>query len=298
MHSLLFCIIAAMRLVSVFLLCVAACLAHAADMSVKGDFNKDGIDDLLVAAKDGSSITAFDFYFGNRNGEKTLFRSYKMPLEGSVQIAVKDNGVIRIQNDFGAGSDVFLFRFQQGDFILIGGKKDRHKSEHYDDSYNFSTGKVIRTEGEGLKPKSETKAMPKLPPLRFGWFPLDFNELDYLFEAGNVDADTKTAMGIFRRMLVEGVIDQMVMWSSFEKVRNGNWKVDMSYESPANYNFYATLFVKKSKGETYQLDMSGVRVDRSCEQEANESACDRDDAYPEKEYSDHWLFKDGNFSNR
>ena len=116
--------------------------------------------------------------------------------------------------------------------------------------------------------------MPKLPPLRFGWFPLDFNELDYLFEAGNVDADTKTAMGIFRRMLVEGVIDQMVMWSSFEKVRNGNWKVDMSYESPASYNFYATLFVKKSKGETYQLDMSGVRVDRSCEQEANERAID------------------------
>jgi len=298
MHSLLFCIIAAMRLVSVFLLCVAACLAHAADMSVKGDFNKDGIDDLLVAAKDGSSITAFDFYFGNRNGEKTLFRSYKMPLDGSAQITVKDNGVIRIQNDIASGSDVFLFRFQKEDFILIGGKKDRHKSKHYDDSYNFSTGKVIRTEGEVPKPKGETKTLPKLPPLRFGWFPLDFDELEYIIETESVDADSKTAMGIFRRLLVEGLINQMVMWSSFEKVRNDNWKVELSYESPANYNYYATLTIKKSKDGTYQIDLDGVRIDRSCEQEDAENACDRDGAYPETEDSDNWLFKEGNFSNR
>ena len=122
-------------------------------MTVKGDFNKDGVDDMLVVAKDEASVKAFDFYFGSKNGEKTLFRSYKMSLEGSVQITVKDNGVIRIQNDIGDGSDIFLFRFQKGDFILIGGKKDRHKTEHYDDSYNFSTGFGQKERGQNRQAK-------------------------------------------------------------------------------------------------------------------------------------------------
>ena len=285
-----------MRPVSVFLLCAVACFAHAADMTVKGDFNKDGVDDMLVVAKDETSVKTFDFYFGTKSGEKTLFRSYKMSLEGSVQITVKDNGVIRIQNDIGDGSDIFLFRFQKGDFILIGGKKDRHKSKHYDDSYNFSTGKVIRTEGEGSKPTSETKTLPKLPPLRFGWFPLAFNELGYLFETGSMDADSRTAMGIYRRMLAEELSDQYISGNSFEKGRNGSWKGAVSYESPGSYNFYATLHIKKSKDGTYQIDMDEVTVDRSCEQE--DDPCSKEDSYSETKNSSKWLFKDGSFSKR
>ena len=131
-------------------------------ITAEADINKDGVKDLVIALDGYYSGSNFAFYFGDGNGGYRLFREYETDLYGDkTGITVTDKGVVRIQCDGGAGSDIFLFRWQDGDFRLIGGKKDRHKSEHYDESYNYLTGKMIRTEGEGSSRKAVTTDMPK-----------------------------------------------------------------------------------------------------------------------------------------
>ena len=152
-------------------------------VTAEADINKDGIKDLVIALDGYYSGSNFAFYFGDKNGVYQLFREYETDLYGDkVGITVNDKGVVRIQCDYEGNSDIFLFRWQDGDFRLIGGKKDRHASEHYDESYNYLTGKMIRTDGEGGSRKAVTTDMPKQPAINFGWIPLYYDMLGYLIE--------------------------------------------------------------------------------------------------------------------
>ena len=136
----------------------------------EGDFNKDGVKDWFISNNSGSA-----FYFGKTGGGYNLFHDYDLRLNDKAKVTVNANGVLRIQNDIESGSDIFLFRYQNGGFELIGGKKDRHKSEHYDESYNFSTRKVIKTNGEGASKTTENGVMPLQPDIKFGWIPLKWD---------------------------------------------------------------------------------------------------------------------------
>lgn len=275
----------------------------------EGDFDKDGKKDLVVSViqdyTDTGDETDFAFYFGNAQGGYTLFRAYNASLPENVKITVNDKGVVRIERPASdAGTDVFLFRYQEGDFRLIGGKKDRHKSEHYDISYNFLTDKMIRTDGEGKAKKSVTSAMPKLPVLKLGWFPMNFNMLDYLFDETEEDRSLEylTVMGIFRLMQA----NEMLFWHFCDyenpyrnpRGENGEWIADDELLKPACYNSFSTLNITKQKDGSYLLDLSETFEDRSYEQQLNEDLSNLDEVMPDNTQSStrtKWIFKNGQF---
>jgi hypothetical protein len=189
-------------------------------VTVEGDFNKDGVQDLFINVP----IEACAFYFGKADGGYTLFRDYDLLLAESARLSVTDKGVLRIQ--FGApkeDNDVFLFRYQDNAFVLIGGKRDRHQSDDYDESYNFLTNKKIETKGSGASRKSETSDMPKHHPLKFGWFPLDWDIMWYAFtfvdEFGGLRPDDMLSFGVYRRMQLESRVE----WFMCNLERESNW---------------------------------------------------------------------------
>lgn len=214
-------------------------------VSAEGDMNKDGVKDLVLFVTGYASGDNFAFYFGNKQGGYTLFR------------------------------------FENGDFRLIGGKEDRHASEHYDVSYNYLTGKMIRTDGESKSRKSSTLDMPAMPKLHFGWIPLNYDMLGYLLEEtedGPVDPENLTVMGIFRVMQDE----EMLFWTfcdwengyhnPMEDDETDGWIAFDSYESPGSYEQY------------FNEDLSNV--DEVMEEHESEEEVTVTD----------WNFKDGKFT--
>ena len=283
----------------ILFLTLSPCFGYGGETfaTVDGDFNKDGIRDSLVVTKGENIQKIFAFYFGQANGKVSLFQTIKISMEDDAKITVTDKGVIRIQ--LGSSEvDVFLFRFQNGDFYLIGGKKDRHKYDHYDISYNFSTGKMIKTTGEGKQASSSTISMPKMPPLRFGWFPLDYSNLEIFLEKVPVNDETKIAELIYQRMICEDILYGLHWRGKLREKGKNSWSVEGGYESPANYNFYGSLEMKKLDDGTYRINVEGSRENRECELEldANENACD--DGYPTSSSSESWIFEKGNFIKR
>ncbi|MBQ3657868.1 MAG: hypothetical protein II956_13685 [Bacteroidales bacterium] len=273
-------------------------------LSAEGDFNKDGVKDLVISTEFNGSA----FYFGNSDGSYKLFRDYDLSMPDNAKITVNDKGVLRIQKDYDKGFDVFLFRYQNGGFALIGGKKDRHKTEHYDYSYNFSTGKMIKTEGEGANKTSVTENMPKQPPLKFGWIPLKWDMVDYLFETfedgEGLNIEDMLAFGIFRRMQDA----EMMHWSlcdyegyygkALQDGENGEgWSAYGSYEAPGSYNNYTYIEIKKQKAATYKIYIKETSQDRSYESQINEDASNLDDLdIPDEETSENrYIFDDGTF---
>jgi hypothetical protein len=178
----------------------AVCMAKDL-MYVEGDFNKDGINDLFLGGTDIHTAFTYHyaFYFGNADGNYNLIKDfYNISIPPTAKFSINDKGVLRIQDDLDdIGSDIFLFRYQDDGFYLIGGKKDRHMSDNYDYSYNFSTKKYIKTTGEGKKAATETLKMSALPTLKFGWFPLRWDMLEYIFD-DKKDSEYKTVMSIIR----------------------------------------------------------------------------------------------------
>ncbi len=271
---------------------------------VEGDINKDGVKDLVISTE----YHGCAFYFGKADGSYSLFSDYDLSMPQEAKITINDKGVLRIQKDFDGNSDVFLFRFQNGGLVLIGGKKDRHKSEHYDYSYNFSTGKMIKTSGEGTAKTSVTETMPKQPSLKFGWIPLKWNMLDYLFETFEDGAGLATedmlAYGIFRRMQDA----EMMHWvlCDYEgyygkALQNGEndegWSAYGIYEAPGSYNADTYITINKQKNGTYKIYIKETSQDRSYESQLNEDASNIDDLdIPDEETSEvNYIFNDGKF---
>ncbi len=272
--------------------------------SIEGDINKDGVKDLIISTENQGCA----FYFGKVDGGYTLFRDYDISMPTDAKITINDKGVLRIQNNFGDNSDVFLFRFQNNGLVLIGGKKDRHKSEHYDYSYNFSTGKMIKTSGEGSAKTSVTQTMPKQPALKFGWIPLKWDMLDYLFDTSengeSLALEDMLAYGIFRRMQDA----EMMHWAlceydsyygkALKDADDGDgWTAYGSHESPGSYNCYTDLSIQKLNNGTYKINTSETMQDRSYESQLNEDYSNLDDLdVPEDETTKlEYIFDDGKF---
>ena len=275
-------------------------------VTVGGDINKDGISDLVMVVPDCLAGENFAFYFGDDKGNYTLFRDYEVSLSGRPGITITDKGVVRIQIDRDEGADIFLFRFENGDFRLIGGKEDRHKSMHYDVSYNYLTGKMIRTDGEGKGRKSTTLDMPGMPKIRFGWIPLQYDMLKYLLSEGEDSGDMEylTVMGIFRVMQAGGMLfwhfcDYENPYRDPTSAENG-WHAYDDHMSPGSYNYFATLDISKQEDGSYLLEMGEWSEDRSYETLFNEDMSNVDEVLEnteieETESETAWIFKDGKF---
>lgn len=278
------------------------------------DINKDGVKDLVIALDGYYSGSNFAFYFGDGNGGYKLFREYETEMYGSkCGITVTDKGVVRIQCDGDAGSDIFLFRWQDGDFRLIGGKKDRHASEHYDESYNYLTGKMIRTDGEGSSRKAVTTDMPKQPAINFGWIPLYYDMLGYLLETPAEDdyimtPDDLLAMGIFRVMQA----NEMLFWHFADwenpyhdlcpdgEEGENFWYANDEHMSPGSYNAWSSLSMEKLADGSYLIDLTESFYDRSYEALFDEDLSNVDEVMEENESEEEitrsrWIFKDGQF---
>ena len=283
-------------------------------VTAEADINKDGIKDLVIALDGYYSGSNFAFYFGDKNGVYQLFREYETDLYGDkVGITVNDKGVVRIQCDYEGNSDIFLFRWQDGDFRLIGGKKDRHASEHYDESYNYLTGKMIRTDGEGGSRKAVTTDMPKQPAINFGWIPLYYDMLGYLIEEQaeddyNLTPDDMLAMGIFRNMQA----NEMLFWhfcdweNPYHDLHpdgdegEGFWYADDEHMSPGSYNAWSSLSIQKLADGSYDIDLTESFYDRSYEALFDEDMSNIDEVMEEHETEEEitrsrWIFKDGQF---
>ena len=268
----------------------------------EGDFNKDGVKDLFISTYKGSA-----FYFGKAGGGYNLFHDYDLHLNDNAKVTVNANGVLRIQNDIESGSDIFLFRYQNGGFELIGGKKDRHKSEHFDESYNFSTRKVIKTNGEGASKTTENGVMPLQPDIKFGWIPLKWDMLDFLFdvfEDGSLSVEQMTIGGIYRRMQDE----DMFHWALCDiesyygraipgKGEDGGYHTFGIYEAPGSYNMDTDVTIYKLSGGKYKIVINETSQDRSYESQINEDGSNLDDLdIPDEEKSTTtFIFDDGKF---
>lgn len=287
--------------------------------NVEGDINKDGIKDLFLNTEHNECA----FYFGKSGSGYTLFRDYDLPIPTDAKITINDKGVLRIQIDVSDGSDIFLYRFQNGGLYLIGGKKDRHKSKHYDESYNFLTSKMIVTKGEGSQAKGDTYTLPPMPTLRFGWIPLDWDMVsDYLmweFEDGPMDPADTEAMNILRRMQDASMLDwslndyQSYYGRGFSgKPEDGDgWVISGGHESPGSYNEYTDVTFRKLKNGTYSIEIRSEYQNRDYESEydnyIDEHPEDRDLSFdeiltkagitiPEDEINTtNYIFDDGKF---
>ncbi len=281
-------------------------------VSAEADINKDGIKDLVVALPGSYSGSNFAFYFGDSRGNYTLFRAYDIRMYGQkTGITVTDAGVVRIQCDGEDGADIFLFRWQDGDFRLIGGKKDRHASAHYDESYNYLTGKMIRTDGEGRDRKAVNGTLPKLPVINFGWIPLRYDMLDYLHtesEDGPLGPDDILVMGIFRMMQA----NEMLFWHFCDwenpsrnpgpDLEEGTrWYAEDAYESPGSYNCYSSLSFTKLDEGVFLIKYDSTSYSRAWEADINEDGSNIDELledFDEEEETteEEWTFYDGMFT--
>ena len=279
-------------------------------VTVEADINKDGVKDLVIALGGYYPGSNFAFYFGDRQGSYNLFREYEVSFYGDkIGLSVTDAGVVRIQLDGDGGADIFLFRWQDGDFRLIGGKKDRHVSDHYDESYNYLTGKMIRTDGEGGSRKAVTSDMPKQPAINFGWIPLYYDMLGYLVEEPEdvnyeFTPDDMLVWGIFRVMQA----NEMLFWHFCDwenpyrdpwRAEDDLWNATDDYMSPGSYNSYSELGISKIQDGAYLIELYESFTDRSFEAdidwESDEEIELPDDAYEAETSAYRWIFRDGQF---
>ena len=281
-------------------------------ISVQGDVNKDGSPDLVIAIPGVYEDHNFAFYLSQKDGNLQCFRSYNILLpwdDKNTKLSITDAGVVRIQLDRDDGYDVFLYRYEKDDFRLIGGKKDRHSSEHFDESYNYLTGKMNRTDGEGRNRKVTDADLPKLPVLNFGWTPLNYDMLAYLHEEtedGPMDADDVLVMGIFRMMQATDMLfwhfcDWENPYRDPHRAMDGKWYAEDGYESPGSYNCYSSLVITKLNEGVFFIELSTESEDRSWESQINEDGSNIDELLEELEiegesFEEEWTFVNGIFT--
>ena len=172
---------------------------------VEGDLNKDGFKDVVIIAtprnpenmqtRDDGYVYNFNkpvmaVYFGNESATYSLFKQYFNTIPGQedeyqsvdIELSINDKGVMRISPSYfnSAGSSdsdasVYVFRFQNGDFYLIG--KDtksfsRYSGESTEVSENYLTHKrqtiISNMFDESVKPKETWTKIPADPLEKLG----------------------------------------------------------------------------------------------------------------------------------
>ena len=172
---------------------------------VEGDLNKDGFKDVVIIAtprnpenmqtRDDGYVYNFNkpvmaVYFGNESGTYSLFKQYFNTIPGQedeyqsvdIDLRINDKGVMRISPSYfnSAGSSdsdasVYVFRFQNGDFYLIG--KDtksfsRYSGESTEVSENYLTHKrqtiISNMFDDSVKPKGTWTKIPADPLEKLG----------------------------------------------------------------------------------------------------------------------------------
>ena len=129
---------------------------------VTGDLNKDRIDDIVIITKDtinNKSPYKLQIYFGQSNGELKLIITTTKAIEqqfsdgkegykignGFVDIAIK-KGKFIISNELLRGSIEHQFRFQNGNFELIGFSKVHSDGQGTMTSVDFNLLTGLRIE--------------------------------------------------------------------------------------------------------------------------------------------------------
>ena len=175
-----------------------------------GDLNKDGIKDLVIIAtpdfkentktRDDGYVYNFNkpvlaIYFGSKNGDFQLFSQYKEVLAAPEHefvsidygLNITDKGVLTIDLSYfysaGSGSndsDKYVFRYQNGDFFLIGKdeqSQSRMSGEFVIHSYNYLTNKLqIVTDNvfeDNFEKKEKWQRIPKKPLQKLGSFEME-----------------------------------------------------------------------------------------------------------------------------
>jgi len=172
---------------------------------VEGDLNKDGFKDVVIIAtprnpenmqtRDDGYVYNFNkpvmaVYFGSESGTYSLFKQYFNTIPGQedeyqsvdIDLRINDKGVMRISPSYfnSAGSSdsdasVYVFRFQNGDFYLIG--KDtksfsRYSGESTEVSENYLTHKrqtiISNMFDDSVKPKETWTKIPADPLEKLG----------------------------------------------------------------------------------------------------------------------------------
>lgn len=165
---------------------------------ISGDLNKDGIPDEVVIEtprnEDKMEIRVTDGYeynynqpilsvfFGTKEGKK-LFRKYAnvIPHPESdtecldLAVSISDKGILKIyysvffsMGSYGTNSHTYLYRFQNGDFYLIGEESEesmRNSGDYEKVSINYLTHKKQTVKGnnfdEKKKPVERWSVLPK-----------------------------------------------------------------------------------------------------------------------------------------
>lgn len=166
--------------------------------SNNGDMNGDGIDDMAVIfyppKKEDNPILAV--YWGKKDGKFQLWNQFADMLMGQedefaipeYSVEVTKKGVLKLRHSIfhSAGGWAFtqytkLFRYQQGDFYLIGSEEDtiiRNSGDTEEVSINYLTGKKLtRTSNvvkNAKKPKEVWTNIPKQPLLRLADWKMEY----------------------------------------------------------------------------------------------------------------------------
>ena len=174
-------------------------------VEARGDLNKDGIADLVVIATPNLAehmnpesdyatnynVPIVGIYWGQRDGSYRLYQQYDSIVSGNSEyiyvdnsIKVTDKGVLQFKSTTFAtagtsenGVDTYLYRYQNGDFFLIGQQNmahSRYSGDYEEVSINYLTHKKKITTGsvlmDGPADKVRWEKIPKEPLKRLGSF--------------------------------------------------------------------------------------------------------------------------------
>ncbi len=104
-----------------------------------GDMNKDGIADVAVMASANNNQPLFAIYWGTTDGRLTLWKEYGelLPADENTDcmhnftFEITNRGVLNItiqlecsQGSYGTNINRYSYRFQNGDFFLIGKEEE------------------------------------------------------------------------------------------------------------------------------------------------------------------------------
>jgi len=176
-------------------------------ISTKGDLNKDGITDIVIIAtpdnKENTTVRydgyVYNFnqpvmaiYWGKKDGSFALFKQYNQviparpseytSIDASLEVTKTNVLKISLEQFSSAGSwenntATYLFRYQNGDFMLIGKDLDTHMRNTGNTtttSENYLTNKRCVTKGHVNSSKTTTKwSKINKQPLKHLGFPLD-----------------------------------------------------------------------------------------------------------------------------